>query len=104
MVDVFKPEIVVCVSGGVEEKFENGHYSYMFIFDPCAAGCGNIALTGSNLCGIHCVDQSAEARRICSLIEGQNNIVNLNAAQLKFENVNFSGKHFSGSNLQNQFL
>ncbi|MDR2795581.1 MAG: hypothetical protein LBB47_02575, partial [Spirochaetaceae bacterium] len=35
----------------------------MFKERLCAAGCGNSAISGSELCGPHCADPPGEARR-----------------------------------------
>jgi hypothetical protein len=70
----------------------------MFKKTPCAAGCGNGAISGSELCGLHCAEPRKEAYRIASYILGQNTIRDLNAAHLRFEDNNFSSKQFYGCN------
>ena len=70
----------------------------MFKRTPCAAGCGNGAISGSELCGLHCADPRKEARRIAADIFGKNTICDLDAAHLSFEDHDFSSKHFYGCN------
>jgi hypothetical protein len=68
----------------------------MFSFEPCAAGCGHPAITGSRLCSLHTANPQKEAKRISEYISTFKTIRDLNASGLRFESVDFSHRHFYG--------
>jgi hypothetical protein len=68
----------------------------MFTLQPCAAGCGRPAITGSPVCAVHSPNPRGEAERIGLYIGGQKTVKNLNAQGLHFEGINFSGHQFYG--------
>jgi uncharacterized protein YjbI with pentapeptide repeats len=68
----------------------------MFKNIPCAAGCGNAALSGSYLCGLHCADPQKEAARIAEIISSRTEVRDLSAGHLRFDNMDFSSKYFCG--------
>ncbi|MDR2865155.1 MAG: pentapeptide repeat-containing protein [Spirochaetaceae bacterium] len=70
----------------------------MFEFKPCAAGCGNGAITGSNLCGLHCVDRDTESRRLAMYITERKELHNLCVSHLIFKNQDFSSREYYGCN------
>lgn len=70
----------------------------MFEFVNCAAGCGNSAISGSELCGLHCADPDAESMRLAACIMKDNVVYDLNAARLRFQNKDFSRHEFYGCN------
>ncbi|MDR0382891.1 MAG: pentapeptide repeat-containing protein, partial [Spirochaetaceae bacterium] len=76
----------------------------MFKNVPCVAGCGNAAVSGSDLCGLHCVDPQKEAARISENILSLNNVCDLSAGYLRFKNKDFSSKHFSGCNFTESYF
>jgi uncharacterized protein YjbI with pentapeptide repeats len=73
----------------------------MFEYKPCAAGCGNSALSGSELCALHSADSTAEASRIVGYMLGGGQVHSLNAAYLKYQNIVFTRHEFYGCNFEN---
>jgi uncharacterized protein YjbI with pentapeptide repeats len=72
--------------------------------NPCTAGCGRPAMTGSNLCFTHQSNPEQEYRRICAYIARNKSIKDLNVSGMRFENNDFSGKHFYGCNFKETFF
>ena len=78
----------------------------MYIFTPCAAGCGMPAIHGSALCASHQVARLDEERRIKEFIINTKTINDLNAQGLHFRKMDFSGcqifeSSFSGAVFDN---
>jgi uncharacterized protein YjbI with pentapeptide repeats len=72
----------------------------MFIINPCAAGCGRPSITGSSLCFIHQANPEQEYRRVCAYIEENKLIKDMNVSGIRFENIDFSNRHFYGCNFR----
>jgi len=76
----------------------------MFVINPCAAGCGRLAITGGNLCFIHQAKPEEETQRICAYINQNKTINDLCVAGMRFENVDFSNHKFDGCNFRDTFF
>ncbi|MHC6203074.1 pentapeptide repeat-containing protein [Breznakiellaceae bacterium SP9] len=70
----------------------------MFTSEPCAAGCGRPAISGSKICAIHSTDAVAEARRIAVQIAQQEEVRDICAQGLHFDLADFSNRRFYGCN------
>jgi uncharacterized protein YjbI with pentapeptide repeats len=70
----------------------------MFEIRQCAAGCGAAAITGAELCALHCADCTGESRRIAEFIADKSVIHDLSAAGLRFVERDFSERAFYGAN------
>jgi uncharacterized protein YjbI with pentapeptide repeats len=70
----------------------------MFTLTPCAAGCGQPAITGSQLCACHVADPEKEAARLGQYISQRRLIKDLSAPALHFESTDFSHRQFFGCN------
>jgi uncharacterized protein YjbI with pentapeptide repeats len=77
-----------------------GESKDMFTISPCAAGCGRSAISGSNICFVHQANQEQEIKRIENYIAGEKTIKDLNAAGIRFTEVDFSGRRFFGCNFK----
>ncbi|MCL2277453.1 MAG: pentapeptide repeat-containing protein [Treponema sp.] len=70
----------------------------MFTVNPCAAGCGKPAITGSVLCFSHQANPQQEYSRICDYIKKNPIIKDFTVSEMNFYNVDFSKRHFYGCN------
>jgi uncharacterized protein YjbI with pentapeptide repeats len=73
----------------------------IFEHRPCAAGCGNGAISGSELCALHCADRASESNRLVNHILSKTQVSGLSAAYLKYENITFIRREFYGCNFFN---
>lgn len=70
----------------------------MFSFNPCAAGCGRPAITGSALCGVHSANPEADAKRLAEYIITHKVVRDITAQGLQFKELDFSHHQFYGCN------
>jgi len=67
----------------------------MFDFNRCAApGCEAVALSGGNRCAVHALDPALAARTLAELLSASGPIKSVNAAGLRFEGLDLSGRRF----------
>lgn len=84
----------------VVDKTKTCYYPVMFTLSLCAAGCGQAAITGSNLCFAHQGNPELETIRIADYITEHKIIADLNAQMIHFENIDFSRCQFDGCNFK----
>ena len=72
----------------------------MFTISPCAAGCGRPAISGSNLCYVHQVNQEQETRRIVAAIAETETTRDMVVAGMHFTGVDFSHHRYYGCNFR----
>jgi uncharacterized protein YjbI with pentapeptide repeats len=78
-----------------EARFAYGER--MFSLALCAAGCGQLAVTGSALCADHSADRGAESERVSGIIREAQHIHNFSAGRLAFYDADFSKKRITAS-------
>jgi uncharacterized protein YjbI with pentapeptide repeats len=76
----------------------------MFKLRLCAAGCGQTAISGSELCGEHVLDPPAEALRIAGYIRENAVIRDICGGRLRYVDVDFSDKQFYGCDFFHSFF
>ncbi len=67
----------------------------MYDFKPCAvSGCESTALSGLDRCAKHAADPDAAAKAVAELLSGPGPVKSVNAAGLRFEGLDLSGRRF----------